>query len=692
MRKYTIPSDLIQVKSVQPVVYKQYDNGDNLEVELFQDGDKINLTNETVLAFFQLEDDTVIEKTCTIKNGNAVATLDNNVLSQQGKLKVEFTIYDGEKETTTRTILITVEPSINRNEAIETIPEWDIVQQVLDFKPSLESLILDTEIAVQYATESAEYAQTQGDYVESKKPIIDKFTGDQTNLQAQIDSLVIGGDSSPEAAQARVNKSGTVYATLKARLDDENTKIAASLAEKATQAYVKNLNNALAYTRDVNYSYVQNKMQNFITHYKNRDKNLVLLMWGDSISARDMHTTYYSANEIAHRPPLMDSKNLCGLLWDRLNWKNTEYRRFDAVDNGVPVFTEYYGTFRTVNTSNYSTENASWALNWNDIISRNAVTRFIGGSSLKQISFKIKQNVQVCNFIYRAGASCAQTVKLFVNEGFGKVQVFDETSQTWKEASNYAFSMKDTKNVYQKRLKLRCKDDSTFDTTATEKTVFVIREDGVTGHLSYWGIEYSNDPYIFTLINSARGAHDIESLEAFIQEDVFDRNPDLTLFQIPIMNMGVQYENPHDPQYNVSRIQNTIYNTTNPNSLISKWGNFEERNVVCWIPHFSVHGLGLNELTGEWKKWTPANNTAYGEVDVRDYYHAFYDYFDSHKDIPFINLFDKVLVDGMNINQNLFEAFKASGVTEKTFTNDGTHQNDTGTKLLSKHLFPVFEF
>jgi len=38
-------------------------------------------------------------------------------------------------------------------------------------------------------------------------------------VQAQIDQLVIDGDSSVEAAQARVNAGGAVYGTLKARLD-----------------------------------------------------------------------------------------------------------------------------------------------------------------------------------------------------------------------------------------------------------------------------------------------------------------------------------------------------------------------------------------------------------------------------------------------------------------------------------------
>jgi predicted phosphodiesterase len=238
MRKFNIPSDFIQSKSLQPIVYKQYDNGDKLEVELYDDGEKITLTDETVLAFFQLEDGTVFQRTCIIDNGNAVATLDNNILSQSGKLIVEFTIYKDNTETSTRSILISVEKSINRNQAIETIPQWDIVQQVLDFKPSLESLILDTEIAVQYATESGEYAIAQGDYVESKKPIIDKFTGDQTNLQAQLDALVIEGDSSPAAAQARVDGKGTTYATLKQRLDTKEAEFASSLAEKATKTEV----------------------------------------------------------------------------------------------------------------------------------------------------------------------------------------------------------------------------------------------------------------------------------------------------------------------------------------------------------------------------------------------------------------------------------------------------------------------
>ncbi len=62
------------------------------------------------------------------------------------------------------------------------------------------------------------------------------------NIQAQVDNLVADGDSSPEAAQARVGADGTNYTTLKQRLDAENQSVTAQLADmetrKADQSFV----------------------------------------------------------------------------------------------------------------------------------------------------------------------------------------------------------------------------------------------------------------------------------------------------------------------------------------------------------------------------------------------------------------------------------------------------------------------
>lgn len=53
------------------------------------------------------------------------------------------------------------------------------------------------------------------------------------NIQAQINNLVADGDSSPEAAQARVGTDGTNYTTLKQRLDTENQSVTSQLADFA---------------------------------------------------------------------------------------------------------------------------------------------------------------------------------------------------------------------------------------------------------------------------------------------------------------------------------------------------------------------------------------------------------------------------------------------------------------------------
>ncbi len=191
MRKYSIASDLVQVKSLQPVVYKQYDNGDSMEVELFKDGNKIALTNnETVLAFFELPDGTVEERECVINDkGHAVAVLDNIILSQAGKLMVDFTIYKDGNETTTRSILITVEGSINRNKAIETIPQWSIVSRVLDLKAS-DGVAIEEKINTLNQAVDTKYNELAAAKQVDAEVILAR--GTEPNLKARLDKFASG--------------------------------------------------------------------------------------------------------------------------------------------------------------------------------------------------------------------------------------------------------------------------------------------------------------------------------------------------------------------------------------------------------------------------------------------------------------------------------------------------------------------
>lgn len=61
------------------------------------------------------------------------------------------------------------------------------------------------------------------------------------NIQQQVDNLVVSGDSSVEAAQARVDKNNRNYTSLKQRLDTEQEQVTSQLAEKAQQTEVNKL-------------------------------------------------------------------------------------------------------------------------------------------------------------------------------------------------------------------------------------------------------------------------------------------------------------------------------------------------------------------------------------------------------------------------------------------------------------------
>jgi lysophospholipase L1-like esterase len=116
------------------------------------------------------------------------------------------------------------------------------------------------------------------------------------NIQAQVNQLVVEGDSSVEAAQARVGADGEVYETLKERLDTEHNKIndrltqatqdIDSLAEnKADRIELENvsLRVELAKLNSLYLSKFYKKMQNADTAPIGND--VVVACQGDSMTA-----------------------------------------------------------------------------------------------------------------------------------------------------------------------------------------------------------------------------------------------------------------------------------------------------------------------------------------------------------------------------------------------------------------------
>src|SRR5690625_5208188 len=77
----------------------------------------------------------------------------------------------------------------------------------------------------------------------------DTALANSESTQTQLDTIVIEGDSSVEAAQARVDKVGKTYDTLKDRLDTENEKVTSQLADEAQRSMNKSFYDSLGSSR-----------------------------------------------------------------------------------------------------------------------------------------------------------------------------------------------------------------------------------------------------------------------------------------------------------------------------------------------------------------------------------------------------------------------------------------------------------
>lgn len=139
MRDKTYTVDL-NTKVYSVPIYKQFDNLIPFSIKLIEDGKEIDLSGYTALAFFQ-NDKALIQKNCII-NGNIVkAILDNNILALPGLIKIEFQFRKNQEIVTTFQMKIQVEESLDKDNAIESTPQWDVLgQAIIDITSSINDI------------------------------------------------------------------------------------------------------------------------------------------------------------------------------------------------------------------------------------------------------------------------------------------------------------------------------------------------------------------------------------------------------------------------------------------------------------------------------------------------------------------------------------------------------------------------
>lgn len=132
--------------------YKQYDNNQILKIIIQENKEEVDLAFYTARLFFKLPSGSILEKDTTIENNRIIVSIDSGILSENGRIIADLTLSSSEQLVTAFTMYLDVEETIDRNEAVQSKPEWDLITNTLNNldtkvdKVEGKSLIANSEI------------------------------------------------------------------------------------------------------------------------------------------------------------------------------------------------------------------------------------------------------------------------------------------------------------------------------------------------------------------------------------------------------------------------------------------------------------------------------------------------------------------------------------------------------------------
>lgn len=453
---------------------------------------------------------------------------------------------------------------------------------------------------------------------------------------------------------------------------------------------------------NLNYNGLADKIPNFRKHWYAKDKNLCVVNTGTSLTARSIEHCTDNVNA-ATRPPLMHSNNFATHIWDALVWEGQNYRRYDS------GFFAEVGTWLT----------ASNIAEWDDGAYRSGLTRYsdVAGS---QISFVVPVNAWQFNFIYRTDSAGSENCVVTIAEGNGKMEVMNDAGN-WVEANGYTFSQREPDVVtlptvnytnpingnpatlsnyqvkgnttYQKRLYMRCKSGA-IDSRTTTKAITISR---TSGRLMYWGVEWSDREFMITYINAARGLHSsaislsTSALNHYQDNEVWGFKPDLLLTEDPIHNAGgAGVPSSSNPRAYYGRVTENFFVADNGISMKARCETLglDVPEMVLFNTSITWNFGGIDDA-GNLKLGVTNDGYMWTALDAQSgcYMHMI----ENYPDIVYINAVKHFVRACYDCYGDMKTATVGSGKAGKTFTNEGSHWNDTGSRVMARVVLPILD-
>jgi hypothetical protein len=189
---------------------------------------------------------------------------------------------------------------------------------------------------------------------------------------------------------------------------------------------------------------------------------------------------------------------------------------------------------------------------------------------------------------------------------------------------------------------------------------------------------------MFNVLNLSRGSQNLDKLQKTIVTDLFEREPSLFIFEVPLLNMGV----PHgttatsSPNTKLSEIQSFIADVA---AHSQNWNDYQ---MVMMLPNLSIYLDAWYDGSNEYKG-------AYNSIDkkfvtAKDYFDIVSKEYFNSQNIGFVNTFAAFMNEVLLNYDTYTEGLTGSGEQGQTFTSDGTHPNKRGADTYFKFLDPLF--
>lgn len=449
---------------------------------------------------------------------------------------------------------------------------------------------------------------------------------------------------------------------------------------------------------------LEEKCPTFFNAFVDRQKDVTVCITGTSLSQGNLYTP--TRPDKSTRPPLLWGYDMASNMFDVFAkyWDGQKYRLYDNDELA------YSSSSWTVTNDLKDNGLSVWDDEGSDHNGLTKTTRDAGA----YVQTVVPSDAWQFNFIYRTdslGSNCSVSI----TEGNGKMEVYNGSS--WVEANGYQFTMLEpaatsTKGntIYQKRLKMRCKDkaDGGINSIGETKTIRISKTATGTETFNVVGFEWTPREFMFTLINASRGSHhwgEISgnnlNLELYQDGDIWEFSPDLILCEVTVINWSgsTTFGMAADPYYFANTARAAYFDQYRVDSIYMKSNKYTDCDIVFYGDTASVY----------YDVWNADGSPKFGLVQYSDgRYHAPDNFKGDYKTI-FENWWitdrymlsqDYIFLPVLSIFKTVCEevygsynaGFQASGENGATLSIDKTHLNKNGAALLTSIIAPLFEF